>query len=168
MPVAYGADTNQIARILLVDAQGQPLITQTDPSKLVVGNYGYISGAWKRQGLIWSYADAYLESVYNLDASAGDNVLTLSSVPSGEVWVIQTAFAVNVVTTIPYMRIYVVLDSFVMIIAESWSPTANHRLFWSGQITLKEGASIKALYSSCAAGDDIYLGAMGYKMQIGL
>ena len=48
MPLILGADTDNVARIVLVDGSGRPILVIDDPTRGLVGGHGWDGSAWQK------------------------------------------------------------------------------------------------------------------------
>ncbi|NIP56244.1 MAG: hypothetical protein GWN77_09460 [Gammaproteobacteria bacterium] len=129
-------------------------------------NKGWISSAWQKDPLRLGYSGKIDEQVSDTSAAAGNNTLSGTDVPSGEIWVIDTVSAVNVNTDPTKISIYINTTTGNVTLAEGWTPGINHFVIALGQFVLHEGDSIDAVFTGCTLNDDIYLRYNGYRVDI--
>jgi len=125
-----------------------------------------IDGFANANNTLLGYNDRYSERTSNLNASAGTNVLSATAVPSGEVWIIQSAGAFNINTNPTTINVSVFDGAVDGTIASQASPGINVRVLGTGAFLMKEGDYVRAIFEGCVAGDDIYLDVWGYKMKV--
>jgi len=130
------------------------------------GTWGWDGTQWRKQGLLFGYRGTVSENVANTNASAGANTLNSSTVPSGELWIIQGISGINVNTACSRIVLFVCRSNLDCPILDQVSCTANVWVIWTGDIVLKAGDYLKAYFLGCTAGDDLYLRALGYKVAI--
>ena len=116
--------------------------------------------------LIFGYNDRYAQQVSNLNASAGSNYLFGTTVPAGEIWVVGTMAASNVNTISSGISVGVYDGATYYTLTAKKSPAAAEWVPWSGIMVLKEGDRLFAWFGACAAGDDLFFNANGYKMKV--
>lgn len=152
---------------VVIDGQSADVeITQTAPADLVVAQHQYDGSAWRKSNLLLGYNDRWSERDSDLNASAGANYLTTATVPSGYVYILQLARALNNTSATTKIRIYVSDGTLTPMIRVEATPAAKEEVLWEGQVVLKEGDSVGASFDGCTAGDDLYLDIWGMKMKI--
>lgn len=115
---------------------------------------------------IWGYKDRYFEVETNDDCDAGTNNLYFSTVPAGEVWVINGIWAKNGTSVSAAIAMWVYFDSTLYHLETFTTPGADVSLNWTGKAILKEGDYIRVAFYGCTAGDDVLARARGYKMDV--
>lgn len=114
----------------------------------------------------WNYTDTYEDNIYV--ASAADTVQTLSgsTVPTGEVWVVENIFAIDWTHVPAAVRFYKYNPSTGWQIATRLSPAANIGVDLSGSWKMKAGQYIRATFAGVTIGDELGLQIIGYKMSL--
>lgn len=152
---------------VLIDAITAALtVTQTTPANLLSGVHGYISGAWRKQPLVFSYSTNYLERVFTLSAAVGANTLTLTAVPANTLRVITNLTAFN--NTSPTTFTDVDTGAGSPLLAVVGALTARMPLIWSGWVFMAAGQACRGYFEGCTLNDDLYLDAVGYDMTLNL
>jgi len=142
------------------------MITDPNESYFKDGLWGWLSTKWYKLPLLFGYSDRVVGQMFTETAGAGDNTLTGTVVPAGEIWVIQAICASDITsnTTRIYVRAWG--GALPMVIADEYVVTAGHWVTMQAEMLLKEGDYITAFFVGCTAGDDLYLRWWGYKMAI--
>ena len=113
-----------------------------------------------------NFKETLVAATLNQSASTGTNTLTLTPA-AGIAWRVEAVAALNansICTAITFTAgiiggADVWLERFV-------SPPAGLYKTVRGPITLDENSEIKAVFEGCVAGDDLYLRAFGYSMEL--
>jgi len=126
------------------------------------------SGRLKIRGedQLFSFKGRYMERVFVDNAADGGNLLYGSVVPSGEIWVVTNMLArdYNTAQTRIYLQVNDGSIDYTLKMATNLG--VNEPAEWSGQVYLVGGDRLTAYFASCAAGDDLYFYAHGYKMTV--
>jgi len=140
----------------------------TDPAEEYFkdGIWGWDGTQWRKLGLLFGYRATVGENVSNLDAGEGENCLTSTPVPQGEVWVIQDIAGVNVNTSCARIAMYVCRSNREYPLLDQTSCSVYIWVIWTGNIVLSEGDCLKIRFFGCTAGDDIHLRYLGYKVSL--
>jgi len=130
------------------------------------GTWGWDGTQWRKAGLLWGYSDRYVERAKNESAAAGNNNLEGSTVPAGEVWVVQGVAVVNINTATQ-------CNVFLMVGGEGYTLTEQVTLtpfiwyrFAINPVIMKGGDCLRAFFINCQAGDALYMDINGYKMKV--
>lgn len=116
--------------------------------------------------LIWGYNDRYAEADSELDPDAGEYYAYFTTVPAGEVWVLQLVMGADV-TNAKRIQLRVEITGAAAYMLKDETPAAADQwVLWSGEVVLKEGDRASVRFFSVTAGDDLYWRAWGYKMVI--
>jgi len=117
------------------------------------------------QNVIWGYKEQYTEIEVLASVSAGNHVLTGSTVPEGEVWRIEH---ISGYSTQPFTTLTVTgyISSNNHYIKTKTPMAAVEMLIWDGSIVLAEGDCIKGSFNGCVEGSTIILTLLGYKMEV--
>ena len=140
----------------------------TDPASPYFkdGQWGWDGTVWRKLPMVWGYSALYAERKSNLSATAGTNVLVGSTVPAGEVWVVEVigAFDVN---TAPSRISFAVTDGTTAApLYRDETPILYVASQWTGRVTLPAGCYIQVAFFTCVLNDDLYADFWGYKMKI--
>jgi len=130
------------------------------------GGWGWDGTQWRKNALLWGYTDRYADSDSDLSAAAGTNVLSLTSVPAGEVWRVASIAAFDGSSNITTLILSLGLGGTTHYLASQPITAAGQLVLWTGDVTLKEGDSIVATFYGCVLNDDLFLSACGYKMDV--
>ena len=147
MPLIFGVTSGGVLVPVLVESDGS----------LPIAQKGWIGAAWRKNPLLLGYSGDKSEEISDLSASAGTNILTSTSVPAGELWVVEVISGRNKNSAPSQALLQVVVNSVVVILADKETIAANEYITWSGTITLSQGDTIRAVFFGCTLNDDIYL-----------
>jgi len=155
-----------VVKALVLDSGALP-VTESDPLTAIQAQaYGYIGSAWQKQGMIWSYADSYIDRQIAANVAAGDVYLSFTIVPEGEVWVITsfTTYSEQGNTTLLYMSFFTATTDYLIKVVNA--PEAYVTYSMDGVLILKEGDRLRVRYEDASVGDDFAAFAVGYKMKL--
>lgn len=127
---------------------------------------GPATGNWHPLQMIWGYTTHYLEALADNSAAAGDNTLTGSTVPAGEIWVVTNVDAANADTNITALNIQIILAATEHHIAGRLTPSKKEGVNVQGFWPMPPGAHVEAFFEGCVLNDDIHFHVIGYKMSI--
>lgn len=151
---------------LVIDHPGDLEVVQPVPNDLRVGNYGWDGVAWRKLPMVWGFSSRYAEDEYMLDTPAGNQTLTFSTVPAGEVWVVQGWTAWSKQANVTALEFYVLSGAgsnrITMLPLGVGYTTKSANV----PIILSVDDKISVVFKDCAALDDIYSVAWGYKMKV--
>lgn len=115
--------------------------------------------------LIFGYNSGYIEEGFDLSAPAGTVTKDLSTVPSGEVWVICAARAIN--NSRLARCVIVVHDAAGNYTLQDQTTTASQNsVVWSGALPVAAGSNMRFYFQGTTLNDDLYYSALGYKMKL--
>jgi hypothetical protein len=129
-------------------------------------NHGWVDGEWHKAPLPWGFSAEYGESKYVSYAAAGGNTLTASTVPSGEVWVVETISAADITSPPDTIMIEAFKNSTMIVLLDEDAKGADRYTTWCGRITLAAGDYVRVEISGVTSGDQLYMRVGGYKMKI--
>lgn len=116
-------------------------------------------------GLLFGYDSIYAEGGVDLNAPAGTVTKTLSTVPAGEIWVVNSIAALNDTT---YREI--ILEVFIAgvqhLLVRRLEQQYDKTIFWRGPTVLPAGGYVRIRFLGTVAGEDLYWSALGYKMKV--
>jgi len=116
--------------------------------------------------LIWGYNAAYAERISNLAASLGANFLYGTVVPAGELWVAVSLVAFDTIHNPDLISLGVYDATTWFNLTQKAGPGIGATVEWTGIAPIPAGSKAFAYFTSCNAGDDIYLDIIGYKMKL--
>jgi len=102
--------------------------------------------------------------VTSVTAVAGTNDVLIATINAGQVWILTTADCVNTVSATTRVELYVTDGTNAPRLTQILSPAANTEAVWGGNVVLKGGWSIHALFYGCTAGDTLYARASAYRI----
>lgn len=116
---------------------------------------------------VWAYNDRYVEFEYTDTAAAGNNTLTFSTVPAGEVWVVKGGIFFNQDSAMGFFSLELYNDgAFQGTLKYEANLLADERVELGVPLTLKEGDNVRATFGDCTLNDDLRATLWGYKMQV--
>jgi len=130
------------------------------------GQWGWDGTVWRKLPMIFGYSDAYHEPESSLTGAAGDRLLTASTVPEGEVWVVTSVIAFNIDSATTNTRIQIYDGSGRAVVFVEYAPAAKKVLGGHCNIVMKKDDRLEAKFFGCALDDDIYMYINGYKMKV--
>lgn len=114
--------------------------------------------------LIWGYNAIYKERISNTNANAGANFLYGTVVPTGQLWVGASLVGFNVNRSPTAISLGLYDGTTWYNLTQRAGAGAGVTIEWTGLAPLAAGSRFFAYITGCAAGDDIYLDIVGYKM----
>lgn len=148
------------------DASGYLEVVTPDLSDIEARGYGWINADWQKNPLAFGYSGDQSEEKSNLSAVAGNNLLSGTTVPSGEIWNIQAIGAINATSAIPEIDLQVSVNGITVTLLTKLTPAAGEWVSWSSIVTLSEGDYVRARFVTCVLNDDIYLTYHGITIDI--
>ena len=115
---------------------------------------------------LWGYADRVGVQTIVDGAPADTNQVNLPVVSAGHVHRIGAITLFNTTTVNYTIVLGIVQGSILHYLAQFSNPPAAIPQHWTGDITLKYGDYIQATFYGCTLGDDLYLQANGYEMNV--
>lgn len=161
MTVIHGIDATDAQRALLVDASGRPLVTVDTALPAGANLIGRVDARSGDKAA--SMLAPLIAQNSNLAAVAGANNLNGTAVPAGQWWHLTAARARDVNTnpaTILFEVAYSGASNFRL--RRVAAPGADISLEWDGHIVMRPGDFIRAVFTGCAAGDDLFLDYTGW------
>lgn len=129
--------------------------------------HAYVGGAWHKNPLVFGYSDVVNINLVQLNAVAGTNTLAAGAVPAGEIWHLQNISAVNTISAVTDIFLYVA-EVANNILVQSGARAAGVYALWNGWYTLPPGAIVTAQFTGCTLNDDLYMRAHAVKEYINL
>ena len=140
----------------------------TDPAQEYFkdGGWGWNGTAWVKNGVAFAYSDVYGETESIPVTGAGNNKMTFSVVPAGEMWVITNISASSTTNEPTACYLDAAIDGAIRVLVRGPYPTAGLTTDWRGQIYLKEGDYVRVTFTGCVAGKWVGAWATGYKVKV--
>ena len=140
----------------------------TDPTEEFFkdGCWGWDGSQWRKVGIPLWYNAPVGEYPSNLDAQSGVNSLTGSTVPAGELWIIESASAIDNTSALDYVAIRVNTGKLWTPLITKKSVAAAEEVIVNVEVVLSPGYYLFATFSNCAAGDNSCFRYIGYKVKI--
>jgi len=130
------------------------------------GIWGWDGTVWRKLSQLWGYSDQYAEVAEETVSADGNVSLYLSTVPAGEIWVVEFVTFRNRDTAIPEIQGYLDGTSADIRFYHNLNVVAGTYYTWAGTVRMKEGDRIAGFFGGCVTNDVVRLQAMGYKMKI--
>jgi len=150
----------------LVDQGSDFEVVQPTPADLAVAAHGWDGTLWRKLPVLFGYSDRYAEVETALDVAAGDPILTFSTVPEGEIWVIQSLVGRSYQANVTSIRLVAVTAAVDVTLKEDVPAAALRTVDWSGALVLKKDDHLEARFYGCLLHDNVYAEVWGYKMKV--
>ena len=134
----------------------------------LAGLCGYIGTAWQKLPMLFGYTAIWDENLGGI-ATGATYYKDTSTIPAGELWVLQAISARNL-TRDPssvFLRVGRASGSVVGLIY-TVTPGAGVPVLATGEWVLRAGDVARVYLSGCQADDVIEAGIIGYKMRLDL
>lgn len=129
-------------------------------------NKGYVASAWQKDPIRFGYSDALKYTISNSNLAAGASTTDGSLVPTGEFWVITNLSINTISVTITRVDCRLVIDGTTLTIFNIVPPTTNVLNDRQGWWVIGPGDKASVRVYTATAGDDVYLYATGFKVDI--
>ena len=130
------------------------------------GLWGWDGTQWRKLSLLFGYSGPYSESPSNTNLPAGDSNLAGSTVPAGEVWVVQGMMGEVISSTCTELRFGFWNGAAIIICKQVLAPVSGQLYDYQGMLILAAGYYPLILLYDMTAGDYAYLNIWGYKMKV--
>lgn len=145
-----------LEQLILKVNELQGRISHLERLEAVMGEYGWIGGAWQKQPLLLGYSGDKTQNA-TASASTGTNTLNGDSVPAGEIWIVQ-AISANEATNAPSsLELQVVVNGIAIPLFTETVFAAGKFSNWSGEVVLSEGDNVRAVYGGSTSGNALSL-----------
>ena len=140
----------------------------TDPTEEYFkdGLWGWDGTQWRKLSLLFGYSGPYSENPSNLNLPAGTSNLAGSTVPAGEVWVVQGMLAAVISSTCTELMLGFWNGVAIIFCKQVLPPVSGHFYDYQGTLILAAGYYPLIRVYGMTAGDVAYLYAWGYKMKV--
>ena len=157
-----------VIKTLVLDTGALP-VTETNPLTLLQAQaYGYVGTAWQKQPMMFGYSDILRIREVEPNAVVGTNTLDSDAVPAGEIWIVTMLRGYDATSAISSSNIGVLTSGTTYSVDDKIAPGAGVTANYDGFVVLQEGDLIRWRGWGCTLNDDLYLVALGYKMDIDL
>ena len=140
----------------------------TDPSEQY-----FDKGAWRWNGAAWiprqaitNFSSLWAEDLGGTKSGNGHYIVASSTVPAGEVWVVQTMSLFNDTGARGMIRLLAHGPVPNMALQFKLVPARYEPVIFTGYLPLSAGFYLRALQFSCIDGDLLFGGVLGYKMKV--
>jgi len=131
------------------------------------GQWGWDGTQWRKLALSWGYSDRYAESLTGVSVGPGATYVYGTTVPAGEVWVVEAVAVKHNDPVARNVQIHAVAPGVGMVVAETLGAITWGITYFVGRMTFKAGDRVRVQGWNVAVGQTVYLEAWGYKMRIG-
>jgi hypothetical protein len=140
----------------------------TNPSEVYFdkGLWGFDGTQWRRLNLLFGYYDRYVENLGNTNAPSGTYTKNGTSVPSGQIWVVNCIGFVNATGARGQVALVVVAGGVTCYLKTNPTPTTGVPDIVTGNFVLKSGDYVLVQQYSVVSGDYLIAYALGYKMKV--
>jgi len=164
--VPIGYNPSDALRALELDADDNLKVVFAAAAQGLVGEHGWIGGAWQKNPLQMGYSGQIAERVVEANGTGGSVALNGSAVPAGEIWVVTNIAARDVNTNPAAMLFQFVVGGGGMGVAAQAAPGANVSKGFQGTWILKAGDNVRVTMTGTALNDDLYLWFTGWRVDI--
>lgn len=164
MALIHGQDASSNLVPLLVDASGRALVTLDTALPASSNLIGRVDGRLGN-GLL-GYSGPLNISAVNLNAAAGNNTLTTSVVPAGEIWHTEGISILNNTSTTTQELIVIDTSGANFQLAKNAGLAGTIPFTFVGVFTLTPGDSVSGVFSGCTLNDDLFIKVWGWKQSI--
>ena len=151
----------------LADDSGYiPISIKNWVSSLIAQGYSWNGTQWVKNPIPFGFYDVYAESVSNTSLPAGSSSVSLSAVPAGEVWVINSINAIYISSSITGMWIECRKNSINIVLSQPSTIASGKYFSYTGNCVLKTGDKIFVAVTGATLNDHLTVVAEGYKMKV--
>lgn len=159
-------DASKRLVVAVAALSGNVEVIQDTPGDLLTGVHHYDGSAWRKSNLLWGYHDIWDENLGGT-ATTTSWAKATSTIPSGEVWVLQAISALNATRDPSNISLYITRASgSTVYLASTNTPGLYRPVLATGNWVLGAGDLAYVYLSGCQADDVILGGIIGYKMDI--
>jgi hypothetical protein len=152
---------------VLIDAITSALeVTQTTPANLAAALHAYDGSAWRKVPLPFGFTNTWLARHHVASATAGTNLISSDTVPSGQVWILTHAVLIDWTSTPTAYAMEVYNGSTNVYLPRDPYPASGRPLVWDGKLVLTAGYHVDAYVIGATSGDELDLTVGGYKITI--
>ena len=130
------------------------------------GLWGWAGSAWRKLALVFGYTSGLHEEQSLTSAAGGNEMLSFTTVPSGELWVVTGWTAFSVTGNPGQVRALINTGSGQKQYWRSATVVAQEAIAFPCPVYCPAGTEIKTQYRTCTAGDVIFSNIVGYKMEV--
>lgn len=130
------------------------------------GSWGRHGGVWRKQSVLMGVESVFASRTSEMNANAGNTVLSGAAVPSGKMLVVSNVCIFNGTTAMDKIIFFVAGGMATTYIKVQYALAIGEPLTWSGQMPLRNPEYVAAVFYTCVAGDDLYIDLRGYYMNI--
>ena len=151
----------------LADDNGYiPISIKNWVSSLIAQGYSWNGTQWVKNSIPFGFYDVYAESVSNTSLPAGTSSVSLSPVPEGEVWVINSINAFYISSSITSMLIQCIKNKTSIVLSQPSAIASGEYFGYTGNCVLKTEDKILVTVRGATLNDDLTVVAEGYKMKV--
>ena len=127
---------------------------------------GWDGVAWHKLPMLWGFSDILHLIVFDPDSGGGNVQLNMTTVPEGEVWVIQSLQIRDRDTACSRVEMQIRNGGYQGTLLVDYAPVADRHTTLAGLWTLGEDDFIASYWDGVGLNDRIEAFAHGYKMKI--
>lgn len=128
--------------------------------------YGWYNNQWRKAGLPKNISGSVEEIVSELNATAGNNTLSGTVVPTNEIWLIPVVAARDVNTNPTAIIFFVNTGTNTIALQRTNTPGALIWVTLNAELVLFPGWKIQVQFQGCTLNDDIIFNYIGHKIAI--
>ena len=166
VPIGFGP--TDLLRSLELDASDNLKVAFAAAAQGLVGTHGWIGGAWQKNPLLFGYTSDLFQEVSNTNLPAGTSFINAATVPAGEIWVF-TNIAHRYDGTPPAQILtskHIDAIPADAVVFQTLLPVSTQYYDRQGWWVLSEGWYLRSAIVGGTLGDDAYLRAWGFKVDI--
>jgi hypothetical protein len=150
-----------------IAGQADTLTVDLDvPSSLAAQNYGWDGANWRKLPLLYGYSDRYAERHEETVPATSDRVLTFSTVPSGEIWIVYIFSARVVSGEIVDIALRANTNSISCVVNCDVQSSIGRTVGITSWLVLKPGDHLDVYFINAIKDSVLHAYAWGVKMKV--
>lgn len=130
------------------------------------GLWGWLASTWVKLGIVWNYADRWVELKSHTKVGAGSYAMDFTVVPAGYVYTLQTCAAINMGTNAS-IGFFLAAPTGTSLIKTIVAPGKATWYVGGGfAYTLKAGDFLRVMFYGCSDADVLYATVWGSMMKV--
>ena len=130
------------------------------------GLWGWDGTQWRKLGIIFGYNSTVEGVTTAVSGGSGGDVLESSTVPSGELWILNNVGVIDQNHVPTRITIYLVRSGEVYPLVSTASISANIWTVWHGKIVMKSGDKVTVYFGGATLDDALKITWLGYKVSL--
>ena len=164
VPIGFGP--TDLLRSLELDADDNLKVAFAAAAQGLVGEHGWISGAWQKNPLAFGYSERLSGRIFDTALVAGTTILQVSVVPAGEIWVLTSVAMLYIGTSPTYIQMFINDTVALELIARQPAPVSDQLYDRQGWWVLKAGDNVGYAVVGATLNDDLYGYYFGFRVDI--